>query len=80
MRSIRYFMPLVAWLENVDVNCCALVVQVDDILIPRLPLNTETHKFNGWEIVYHKSHILKSVCTNNNQCTKGDPAACELCL
>ncbi|XP_031625218.1 TIP41-like protein [Contarinia nasturtii] len=48
--------------------------------IPRLPVDTESYKFNGdWDIVYHKSHILKSMCTNNHKCIKDDPGCCELC-
>lgn len=57
-----------------------VVPQVDDDLIPRLPVNTESHKFNDWDIVYYKSHILKSMCTNNQKCIKDDPGCCELCL
>lgn len=52
--------------------------QIDDI--PRLPVNTENYKFNDWDIVYDKSHILKSMCTNNQKCIKDDPGCCELCL
>lgn len=54
--------------------------QIDhDISIPRLPVNTETYKFNDWDIVYYKSHILKSMCPNNQKCIKDDPGCCELC-
>lgn len=54
--------------------------QVDDNLIPRLPVNTETYNYNDWEIIYHKSHILKSMCPNDRKCILDDPGCCELCL
>lgn len=57
-----------------------VVPQVDDDLIPRLPVNTESYKYHDWNIVYYKSHILKSMCPNNHKCVKDDPACCELCL
>ncbi|XP_055584823.1 TIP41-like protein [Uranotaenia lowii] len=46
----------------------------------RLPVDNETHKFDDWTISYTKSHILKSVCTNGNNCVKGDESCCELCV
>lgn len=43
-------------------------------------MDTETTTFNGWRITYTKSHILKSVCTNNEQCPRDDTAGCcEVC-
>lgn len=56
------------------------ILKVDDIFVPRLPLNTESYKFHDWDMVYFKSHILKSVCINNNECVKDDPNCCELCV
>lgn len=55
-------------------------MEVDDNIIPRLPVNTESYKFHDWNIVYHKSHILKSMCTNGQNCIKDDPGCCELCI
>lgn len=48
--------------------------------IGRLPLDTETVNFQDWKITYSKSHILKSVCPNKEQCKLGDEGCCELCL
>lgn len=54
--------------------------QIDnDVVIPRLPVDTETHKFHDWTIIYKKSHILKSMCINENRCKLGEPGCCELC-
>lgn len=62
--------------------CIQLVhdMEVDDDLIPRLPVNFESFTFHDWNIVYYKSHILKSMCPNNQKCIKDDPACCELCV
>lgn len=46
----------------------------------RLPVDSETHTYDDWTIAYTKSHILKSVCVNDNACVRGDPACCELCV
>lgn len=47
--------------------------------ILRLPVDSEEYIFNGWKISYSKSHILKSICTNNKKCILGDDGCCELC-
>uniref|UniRef100_A0A336MVD6 TIP41-like protein n=1 Tax=Culicoides sonorensis TaxID=179676 RepID=A0A336MVD6_CULSO len=48
--------------------------------IPRLPVDSETTTFNNWTISYTKSHILKSICTRNNECKQEKPEeCCELC-
>lgn len=54
--------------------------QHGDNIIPRLPVNSENYKFNDWQIVYTKSHILKSMCTTNGACKKDEPNCCDLCL
>lgn len=46
----------------------------------RLPVDSETHSFDDWTISYTKSHILKSVCLNDNKCIAGEPSCCELCV
>ncbi|XP_058059372.1 TIP41-like protein [Anopheles bellator] len=46
----------------------------------RLPVDSETYKYDDWTISYTKSHILKSVCVNDNQCVAGDEGCCELCV
>ncbi|XP_035796348.1 TIP41-like protein [Anopheles albimanus] len=46
----------------------------------RLPVDSETHQFDEWTISYTKSHILKSVCVNDNRCVAGDAGCCELCV
>ncbi|XP_059613727.1 TIP41-like protein [Phlebotomus argentipes] len=53
---------------------------IDDSGIPRLPVNTESIKYNDWNIQYTKSHILKSICTNENKCKLEEPNCCELCF
>uniref|UniRef100_A0A1B0EWZ3 TIP41-like protein n=1 Tax=Phlebotomus papatasi TaxID=29031 RepID=A0A1B0EWZ3_PHLPP len=53
---------------------------VDDSGIPRLPVDTETIKYNDWSIQYTKSHILKSICTNENKCKLAEADCCELCF
>lgn len=50
------------------------------LLIPRLPVDEEHHRYHDWEIVYQKSHILHSMCTNERRCVAGQPDCCELCL
>lgn len=53
----------------------------DDNLVQRLPMNSDSIKFNGWTISYTKSHILKSICTKGKDgCPKDDPERCELCV
>lgn len=46
----------------------------------RLPVDSESHSFDDWTIAYTKSHILKSVCINDNKCVQGDEKCCELCV
>ncbi|XP_019546940.3 TIP41-like protein [Aedes albopictus] len=46
----------------------------------RLPVDSESHTFDDWTIAYTKSHILKSVCTNDNKCVQGETGCCELCV
>uniref|UniRef100_A0A1L8DWS7 TIP41-like protein n=1 Tax=Nyssomyia neivai TaxID=330878 RepID=A0A1L8DWS7_9DIPT len=53
---------------------------VDDAGIPRLPVNTETIKYEDWCIQYTKSHILKSICTFDQKCQLGEADCCELCF
>jgi len=36
--------------------------------------------FQKWKISTTKSHILKSICTNNDECKSDDPKCCELCV
>lgn len=36
--------------------------------------------FQKWKISTTKSHILKSICTNNDECKADDPKCCELCV
>lgn len=67
-------------------NCCVLSsraqLPIDSTatLIPRLPVDEEVHRFHDWDIVYQKSHILHSMCTNERRCVAGHPDCCELCL
>lgn len=35
--------------------------------------------FQKWKISTTKSHILKSICANNDQC-QADEKCCELCV
>lgn len=51
----------------------------DDVFIPRLPVNTESIHFNNWKIFYIRSHILKSICSNDNKCIANDDGCCDLC-
>lgn len=51
----------------------------DDDLVPRLPMNSDSIAFNGWNILYTKSHILKSVCLKGSGCPAEDVDKCELC-
>ncbi|XP_055682236.1 TIP41-like protein [Lutzomyia longipalpis] len=53
---------------------------LDDAGISRLPVNAETITYSDWSIHYTKSHILKSICTNNMKCQLGEPDCCELCF
>ncbi|GAB0092663.1 TIP41-like protein [Sergentomyia squamirostris] len=53
---------------------------LDDAGIPRLPVNSESVKYNDWNIKYTKSHILKSICTNDNKCKLNETDCCELCF
>lgn len=47
----------------------------------RIPIDSDSVSFHGWKIGYTKSHILKSVCTNEQgQCAQEDANCCELCL
>ncbi|EAT35384.1 AAEL012448-PA [Aedes aegypti] len=46
----------------------------------RLPVDSESHTFDDWTISYTKSHILKSVCINDNKCVPGEAGCCELCV
>ncbi|EEB12723.1 conserved hypothetical protein [Pediculus humanus corporis] len=48
--------------------------------IVRLPVNSEQHRFNSWEVKYTKSHILSSQCTQNGTCKPGTTGNDELCL
>lgn len=50
-----------------------------DTGIARLPAETESITFQDWTITYTKSHILKSVCPNGEQCKVADEGCCELC-
>ncbi|CRK87788.1 CLUMA_CG001540, isoform A [Clunio marinus] len=36
--------------------------------------------FHKWKISTSKSHILKSICTNREQCKAEDKSCCELCV
>lgn len=57
------------------------VLQTDaSVLIPRLPVDEERHRFHDWDILYQKSHILHSMCNNKGVCQPGQPGCCELCL
>lgn len=46
----------------------------------RLPVDSESHTYDDWTISYTKSHILKSVCINDNKCAPGEAGCCELCV
>lgn len=35
--------------------------------------------FQKWKISTTKSHILKSICANNDQCKPDGDVCCELC-
>jgi len=50
----------------------------DDIL--RLPVNSEEHTFNSWEVKYKQSHILHSKCSNNKHCGDEASESCLFCL
>lgn len=53
---------------------------MEDEIVSCLPKNSETIDFEGWNITYEKSHILKSVCSNGNEnCPQNSPDCCELC-
>lgn len=52
----------------------------EDNLVQRLPVDTESVNFNNWDITYTKSHILKSICVNNEKCVAGESGCCDLCL
>ncbi|XP_034670978.1 TIP41-like protein isoform X1 [Drosophila subobscura] len=53
----------------------------NDCVVPRLPVDGESIRFNDWNISYEKSHILKSICKQGSTkcCEKDDAARCELC-
>lgn len=36
--------------------------------------------FQKWTISTTKSHILKSICSRNDECTAGDAQCCDLCV
>ncbi|XP_058461819.1 TIP41-like protein [Malaya genurostris] len=46
----------------------------------KLPLDNESYSYDDWTISYTKSHILKSVCINDNKCVAGESNCCELCV
>ncbi|KAL0279099.1 UNVERIFIED_CONTAM: hypothetical protein PYX00_000721 [Menopon gallinae] len=48
--------------------------------IPRLPVNSEQHRFFSWEVKYTKSHILSSQCTKDGKCNPGMTGEEEMCL
>ncbi|KAJ9583590.1 hypothetical protein L9F63_022063 [Diploptera punctata] len=48
-----------------------------DIL--RLPVNTEEHKFQSWQVKYRQSHILHSKCSSESGCIDND-GCCLFCL
>ncbi|XP_037938770.1 TIP41-like protein [Teleopsis dalmanni] len=52
---------------------------MEDIVVRNLPVDKENLAFEGWNIEYEKSHILKSMCKNGKDktCEREDP--CELC-
>lgn len=45
----------------------------------KIPIDSESIQFHNWTIGYTRSHILKSMCANNEQCVQGDDGCCELC-
>lgn len=45
-----------------------------------IPVDSESTKFHDFDISYTKSHILKSICTNDDKCIKDDIGCCELCV
>ncbi|XP_036222129.2 TIP41-like protein isoform X1 [Bactrocera oleae] len=54
---------------------------MEDELVPRLPVDSETIDFQNWHISYLKSHILKSICKKgqDSNCIQHEDDCCELC-
>lgn len=54
---------------------------MEDELVPRLPVDSETIDFQNWHISYLKSHILKSICKKgqDSNCKQDEDECCELC-
>ncbi|XP_069684764.1 TIP41-like protein isoform X2 [Periplaneta americana] len=48
--------------------------------IMRLPINSEEHTFNNWEVKYKRSHILHSKCSNEKGCGDDLSETCLFCL
>lgn len=49
-----------------------------DIL--RLPVDSEEHSFNSWQVKYKRSHILHSKCSNEELCRDETSESCLYCL
>lgn len=48
--------------------------------ITRLPVNEETHIFEGWTVEFRKSHILHSKCSNSaKKCEENSNNKCLFC-
>ena len=45
----------------------------------RLPVNTEEHTFQSWQVKYKRSHILHSKCSNESGCADNNDC-CSFCL
>lgn len=51
-------------------------------MVPRLPIDQDSIDFQGWQISFFKSHILKSICVKgeDNCCKDSKDGSCELCV
>lgn len=65
-------------LESVDYS----FQSSEERVLPRFknPVEKDFIVFQKWTISTTKSHILKSICTRNDECVEGDAECCELCV
>ncbi|XP_057660256.1 TIP41-like protein [Diorhabda carinulata] len=59
---------------------CTVNKNNGEIEIHRLPVNSEEYTINDWTMKFTKSHILHSICTNNDACNSKPEERCLLCL
>lgn len=55
---------------------------VNERVLPRFNnvVDKDFIQFQQWKISTTKSHILKSICVNDDKCQADDPKCCELCV